>query len=44
MVIVLEYFLSKMAEREELVHDEGLVVVAPPVELCGGLDKVYCSL
>jgi hypothetical protein len=31
--MVFEYFLSKIAAKEELVHDEGAVVVAPPVEL-----------
>jgi hypothetical protein len=36
-VIVLAYFLSKIDDREELVHDEGAVVVAPPVELKEGL-------
>lgn len=27
------YFFAKMAAREELVHDEGEVVFAPPEEL-----------
>lgn len=32
-MIVLEYFFAKMPAREELVHDEGAVEVAPPEEL-----------
>jgi hypothetical protein len=31
--MVLVYFVLKTPSREELVHDDGAVVVAPPEEL-----------
>jgi hypothetical protein len=42
--MVLVYFVAKISDRDELVHDDGAVVVAPPEELYKWLARTHCTL